>query len=123
MPEMQMGAVEARFADIIWNHAPVTAAQLAKFVEGELGWKKTTAYTVLKRLCEKGIFQNQKGTVTVLVSREQFFAMQSEKFVEETFSGSLPAFIAAFAQRKAITKEELDQIRAMLDAYEQGGQT
>lgn len=123
MPEMQMGAVEARFADIIWNHAPVTAAQLAKFAEGELGWKKTTAYTVLKRLCEKGIFQNQKGTVTVLVSREQFFAMQSEKFVEETFSGSLPAFIAAFAQRKAITKEELDQIRAMLDAYEQGGQT
>ena len=123
MPEMQMGAVEARFADIIWNHAPVTAAQLAKFAEGELGWKKTTAYTVLKRLCEKGIFQNQKGTVTVLVSREQFFAMQSEKFVEETFSGSLPAFIAAFAQRKAITKEELDQIRAMLDAYEQWGQT
>ena len=123
MPEMQMGAVEARFADIIWNHAPVTAAQLAKFAEGELGWKKTTAYTVLKRLCEKGIFQNQKGTVTVLVTREQFFAMQSEKFVEETFSGSLPAFIAAFAQRKAITKEELDQIRAMLDAYEQGGQT
>ena len=122
MPEMQMGAVEARFADIIWNHAPVTAAQLAKFAEGELGWKKTTAYTVLKRLCEKGIFQNQKGTVTVLVSREQFFAMQSEKFVEETFSGSLPAFIAAFAQRKAITKEELDQIRAMLDAYEQGGE-
>lgn len=122
MPEMQMGAVEARFADIIWNHAPVTAAQLAKFAEGELGWKKTTAYTVLKRLCEKGIFQNQKGTVTVLVTREQFFAMQSEKFVEETFSGSLPAFIAAFAQRKAITKEELDQIRAMLDAYEQGGE-
>ena len=123
MSELQMGAVEARFADIIWNHAPVTAAQLAKYAEAELGWKKTTAYTVLKRLCEKGIFQNQKGTVTVLVTREQFYAMQSEKFVEETISGSLPAFIAAFARRKSITKEELSQIRAMLDAYEQGGET
>ena len=123
MSERQMGAVEARFADIIWNHAPVTAAQLAKYAEAELGWKKTTAYTVLKRLCEKGIFQNQKGTVTVLVTREQFYAMQSEIFVEETFSGSLPAFIAAFARRKSITKEELSQIRAMLDAYEQGGET
>lgn len=122
MPEMQMGAVEARFADIIWDHQPVTAAQLAKYADAELGWKKTTAYTVLKRLCEKGIFRNEKGTVTALVTREQFYAMQSEKFVEETFDGSLPAFIAAFARRKSITKEEFREIRAMLDAYEQGGE-
>ena len=122
MPEMQMGAVEARFADIIWSHQPVTAAQLAKYADAELGWKKTTAYTVLKRLCEKGIFRNEKGTVTALVTREQFYAMQSEKFVEETFAGSLPAFIAAFARRKSITKEALQEIRAMLDAYEQGGE-
>lgn len=122
MPEMQMGTAEARFADIIWMHQPVTAAQLAKYADTELGWKKTTAYTVLKRLCEKGIFQNEKGTVTALVTREQFYAMQSEKFVEETFAGSLPAFIAAFAKRKNISREELAQIRAMLDAYEQGGE-
>ena len=121
MPEMQMGAVEARFADIIWRSAPVTAAQLAKAAEGELGWKKTTSYTVLKRLCEKGIFHNEKGCVTVLVTREQFYAMQSEKFVEETFDGSLPAFIAAFARRKTISREELRQIREMLDRYEQEG--
>ena len=121
MPEMQMGAVEARFADIIWANQPVTAAQLAKYADTELGWKKTTAYTVLKRLCEKGIFRNEKGTVTAVITREQFYAMQSEKFVEETFDGSLPAFIAAFARRKSISKEELSQIRAMLDAYEQGG--
>lgn len=121
MPDMQMGAVEARFADIIWSHQPVTAAQLAKYADAELGWKKTTAYTVLKRLCEKGIFQNEKGMVTALVTREQFYAMQSERFVEETFAGSLPAFIAAFAQRKNISREELAQIRAMLDRYEQEG--
>ena len=123
MPEMQMGAVEARFADIIWSNQPVTAAQLAKYADTELGWKKTTAYTVLKRLCDKGIFRNEKGMVTALVTREQFYAMQSEQFVEETFAGSLPAFIAAFARRKNISREELAQIRAMLDAYEQGGQT
>ena len=121
MPDMQMGAVEARFADIIWSHQPVTAAQLAKYADAELGWKKTTAYTVLKRLCEKGIFQNEKGMVTALVTREQFYAMQSERFVEETFAGSLPAFIAAFAKRKNISREELAQIRAMLDRYEQEG--
>lgn len=121
MPEMQMGTVEARFAEIIWSHEPVTAAQLAKNAEGELGWKKTTSYTVLKRLCDKGIFQNEKGCVTSLISREQFHAMQSEKFLEETFEGSLPAFIAAFTKRKAVSREDLAAIRQMLDAYEQEG--
>lgn len=121
MPEMQMGTIEARFADIIWSHEPVTAAQIAKYAEAELGWKKTTSYTVLKRLCEKGIFRNEKGNVTALISREQFYAAQSEKFVEETFDGSLPAFIAAFAKRKAISRADLDEIRRMLDKYEQEG--
>ena len=116
MPEMQMGAVEARFADIIWANQPVTAAQLAKYADTELGWKKTTAYTVLKRLCEKGIFRNEKGTVTAVITREQFYAMQSEKFVEETFEGSLPAFLAAFTKRKNLTPEEIREIRAMIDS-------
>lgn len=120
MPELQMGAVEARFADLIWENAPVTAAQLAKYAESSLGFKKTTSYTVLKRLCDKGIFQNEKGTVTVAISREQFYALQSEKFVKETFGGSLPAFIAAFTKRQSLSGEELRQIRAMLDAYEEG---
>lgn len=121
MPEMQMGAIEARFADIIWSHEPVTAAQIAKYAEAELGWKKTTSYTALKRLCDKGIFQNEKGNVTSLVTREQFYAAQSERFLDETYNGSLPAFIAAFARRKSISREDLAQIRAMLDAYEQEG--
>lgn len=122
MPEMQMGVIESRFAEIIWRNEPLTAVQLAKFAEAELGWKKTTSYTALKRLCEKGIFRNDGGTVHSIVSREQFYAMQSEKFLEETFHGSLPAFIAAFAQRKTISREELAQIRQMLDAYEQEGE-
>lgn len=121
MPEMQMGVIESRFADIIWRKEPLTAVQLARLAEAELGWKKTTSYTALKRLCDKGIFCNHGGTVHSIVSREQFYALQSEKFLEETFHGSLPAFIAAFARRKTISREELAQIRQMLDAYEQEG--
>lgn len=121
MPEMQMGAVESRFADIIWKNAPLTASQLAKLADTELGWKKTTSYTALKRLCEKGIFRNEGGMVHAILSREQFYALQSEKFLEDTYNGSLPAFIAAFASRKAISPAELAQIRQMLDEYEKGG--
>lgn len=121
MPEMQMGAVEARFADIIWRYGSLTAAELARLAEGELGWKKTTSYTALKRLCDKGIFRNDKGTVTPILTREQFYGMQSQRFVEETYNGSLPAFIAAFARRRAISREDLEEIRQMLDRYEQEG--
>ena len=120
MPELQMGAAESRFADIAWRLAPVSAANLAKAAEAELGFKKTTSYTVLKRLCEKGIFRMEKGNVSVLLTREQFYAMQSVKYVRETFNGSLPAFIAAFARQKNLSQEDLKQIRAMLDAYEEG---
>ena len=77
MSEMQMGAIESRFADIIWQNEPVVTTELVKLSEAELKWKKTTTYTVLKRLCEKGIFQNNKGTVTSLISRQEFYSMQS----------------------------------------------
>lgn len=120
MPELQMGAAESRFADIIWRLAPVSAADLAKIADKELGFKKTTSYTVLKRLCDKGIFRTEGGMVTVLISRDQFDALRSERFVEETFAGSLPAFIAAFTKQKNLSAEDLKQIRAMLDAYEEG---
>ena len=120
MPELQMGAAESRFADIIWRLAAVSAADLAKIADKELGFKKTTSYTVLKRLCDKGIFRTEGGMVTVLISRDQFDALRSERFVEETFAGSLPAFIAAFTKQKNLSAEDLKQIRAMLDAYEEG---
>jgi len=119
MSEIQMGAAEARFADMIWESEPVTAAQLARRCAEEMQWKKTTSYTVLKRLCEKGLFQNENGTVTSLISREEFYARQSRKFVEDTFEGSLPAFIAAFTRGKRLTQEERAQIRAMIEHAEE----
>jgi len=100
MNEYQLGTVEARFADIIWTHEPLSSSELAKMAEGELGWKKSTTYTVLKRLCDKGIFKNEGGSVTSQITRDEFYALRSEKFVEETFEGSLPAFLAAFTSRK-----------------------
>ena len=117
MSELQMGAIESRFADMIWQHEPITTTELVKYSEEQLKWKKTTTYTVLKRLCEKGIFQNQKGTVTSVISRKEFYALQSEKFVDETFDGSLPAFLAAFTTRKALKPEEVDELRRMIESY------
>ncbi|MBE6613641.1 MAG: BlaI/MecI/CopY family transcriptional regulator, partial [Ruminococcaceae bacterium] len=97
MPEIRLGEIESRFADIIWTNEPLSSRRLAELAEAELGWKESTSYTILKRLCERGLFQNVKRTVTSLVSKEEFYALQSEKFVEDTFDGSLPAFLAAFA--------------------------
>lgn len=118
MSDIQMGVNESRFADIIWSNEPVSAASLSKMAEEAMGWKKTTSYTVLKRLCDKGLFINEKGTVTSLISREEFYSMQSERFVEETFEGSLPAFLAAFTKRKALKPEEIAELRRMVDEYE-----
>jgi len=120
MSDYQMGAVESRFADLIWENEPISSTELAKRSEALLSWKKSTTYTVLKRLCEKGIFQNVKGTVTSLLSRQEFYSLQSEKFVEETFAGSLPAFLAAFTARKNLSPEEVAQLRRMIAEYEEG---
>lgn len=115
MNELRMGAIESRFADMIWENEPVPSPELVKLAERELNWKKSTTYTVLKRLCERGIFQNQGGVVTSLISRQDFYAVQSEKFVEETFSGSLPAFLAAFTTRKKLSEEEIAELQALID--------
>ena len=115
MSELRMGTIESRFADMIWENEPVPSPELVKLAERELNWKKSTTYTVLKRLCERGIFQNQSGIVTSLMSRKDFYAVQSEKFVEETFSGSLPAFLAAFTTRKKLSEEEIAELQALID--------
>ena len=115
MSELRMGAIESRFADMIWENEPVPSPELVKLAERELNWKKSTTYTVLKRLCERGIFQNQGGIVTSLISRQDFYAVQSEKFVEETFSGSRPAFLAAFTTRKKLSEEEIAELQALID--------
>lgn len=117
MKDIQLGAVESRFADIVWKSEPVTTAELVKLCAEELKWKKTTTYTVLKRLSEKGLFQNDGGTVTSLISRRDFYALQSERFVHDTFDGSLPAFLAAFTARKRLTAEEVASLRKMVEEY------
>jgi len=115
MNEMKLGAVESRFADIIWQHEPLSSGELARLAEAELAWKRTTTYTILKRLCDRGIFQNQKGAVTSLISRQDFYALQSERFVEDTFEGSLPALVAAFGTRKKLSDQEIDQLQHLID--------
>ena len=120
MVEYKLGVVESRFADLVWEREPMSTAELVKLCEAELSWKRTTTYTVLKKLGEKGLFHLEDGVVTVLISREDYYAAQSEKFVEETFEGSLPAFIAAFTKRKNLSAKEVAEIRAMIDSYEEG---
>ena len=117
MGDMRLGAIEAKFADLIWSNEPLSSAELVKLAAQELDWKKSTTYTVLRRLCEKGIFQHEDGTVTSKISKQEFYAMQSEQFVDETFDGSLPAFLAAFTTRKALTAAEIAEIQQMIDSY------
>ena len=120
MAELQMGMVESKFADIIWRTAPVTSSQLVKLGEAEMGWKRTTVHTVLRRLCDKGLFQNDGGLVTVKMSREEVYARQSRQYVDDSFHGSLPAFIAAFTQGRRLTEEERDELRRMIDEAGEG---
>ena len=112
---MKLGNVESRFADLVWEHAPLGSGELVKLCEKELNWKKPTTYTVLRKLCQRGLFRNEGGVVTAAMSREESCALQSEKFVEETFGGSLPGFIAAFTQRRKLTAEEAEAIRKLIE--------
>ena len=115
MADLRLGPVESHFAELIWDGEPISSTELVHLAERELEWKKSTTYTVLKRLCEKGIFQNEGGVVTSRLSREEYAARQSEQFVEETFSGSLPAFLTAFTRRKKLTEEEIDQLQRLIE--------
>ncbi|MBQ8796446.1 MAG: BlaI/MecI/CopY family transcriptional regulator [Clostridia bacterium] len=115
MEDKRLGVVESRFADLIWQNEPISSGDLVKLCEKELNWKKSTTYTVLKKLSERGIFKNERSVVTSQISKEDFFALQSEKFVEETFEGSLPQFIAAFTKRKELSEAEIAEIKEMID--------
>ena len=117
MDEVKLGVVESRFADIIWSHEPLHSRDLVKLCEQELNWKKPTTYTVLRKLCERGIFRNENSIVSSVISREEFYSLQSHRFVEETFDGSLPAFLASFTARKELSPEEVAQIRRLIASY------
>lgn len=121
MAEIQLGVIEARYADMIWEHEPVTSSELVKLTAVAFNWKRTTAHNVLRRLCDKGLFKNEGGTVTSLISRQEFYAMQSRKFVEENFDNSLPAFIAAFTKNGRLTPEEAERIHEMIDQAQEEG--
>ena len=116
MAEYKLGEIETIFADIIWNNEPITTRRLTEMAEQRLKWKRTTTYTILKRLCDRELFKNEGGTVTSLVSREEFYARQSEMFVEETFHGSLPAFLAAFGSRKKLSDSEIEELQKVIDS-------
>ena len=115
MAEIQLGIAESRFADIIWENEPISTSELVKLADAAFSWKRTTTHTVIKRLCEKGLFVNNKGIVTSLISRDQFYSLQSEKIVEDSFSGSLPAFIAAFTRNKKLSDGEISEILKMIE--------
>lgn len=115
MKDMKLGPIESKFADIIWNNEPLSTGELFKLAEKELNWKRQTSYTILKRLCDRGLFTNQNRTITSLISREEFLALQSEKFVDETFEGSLPAFLTAFGSRKKLSEKEIDELKKVIE--------
>ena len=116
MAEYMLGEIETIFADIIWDNEPITSRRLTELAEERLNWKRTTTYTILKRLCDRELFQNKDGKVTSLVSREEFYARQSERFVDETFHGSLPAFLAAFGSPKKQSDSEIDELQNVIGA-------
>ena len=120
MMDCRMGAAETRFAEIVWAHAPVASGELVRLCASELGWKKSTVYTVLRRLCEKGLFKNEGGTVTALVDRASFEEDRSRRFVAESFGGSLPAFLAAFTARKKLTEAEIAELQKLIDEAGEG---
>lgn len=120
MKDIELGTVQERFADIVWANEPLGSGELVKLCEKELGWKKPTTYTVLRKLCEKGLLRNEDGVVTTLISREDFYSAKSEQIIEDSYEGSLPAFIAAFTSRKKLSNAEVDEIQKMIDSFKKG---
>lgn len=116
MQEIQLGVIEARYADMIWEREPVTSSELVKLTAVEFNWKRTTAHNVLRRLCDKGLFRNDNGVVTSVISREEFYSLQSRKYVEDSFDGSLPAFIAAFTKGSPLRRRRRKRYAGSLTA-------
>ena len=110
---------ESKLADIIWANSPMPSPGLVKIAETELGWKRTTTYTILKKLCEKGVAENEKATVSAMITKDEFFAGQSRSYVEDTFGGSLPMFLTSFIGGKKLTKKQAEEIRQLIDECEE----
>lgn len=109
-----LGTMELRFAELIWEREPIPSGELVKLCKEKMHWQKSTTYTILRRLCDKGLFQNQNGAVTSLVNREEYYGRCSEHFVAETFGGSLPQFLAAFTRKKKLSEKEIQELEEMI---------
>ena len=120
MEEQRLCDSEYRFMQIVWEHAPVGSGELVRLCREELGWKKSTTYTMLKKMCQKGLAQNQDSLVTSLVPRQQVQTQESEKFVEQTFSGSLPSFLVSFLKGKTLSREEAEELKQLIDQHKEG---
>lgn len=118
MIEYKLAEAESKFADLIWENEPVSSGQLVKLAAQNLNWKSTTSYTVLRRLCDRGLFLNENSVVTSCVSREEFYQHKSQQFVEESFDGSLPKFLAAFMVKKNLSAAQIAEIKKMIEDYE-----
>ena len=120
MEQYKLREMEQKFADMIWANEPVSSRALTELCEAEFSWKRTTTYTMLKRLCDRGIFANNSGTVTALMSKAEFGAAQGEQFLKDAFNGSLPQFLAAFTRRKKLTAKEIADIQRLIDNHKEG---
>ena len=120
MNDIELGTVQERFADIVWANEPLSSGELVKICDAKMGWKKSTTYTVLRKLCDKGILKNEDGVVSSLVSQEQFYAEKSSQVVEDSFNGSLPAFVAAFVSKKKLTAKEAEEIQKLITDFRAG---
>jgi BlaI family penicillinase repressor len=119
MEQLKLSESEYRFATIVWENEPLGSGELVKLCAQELGWKKSTTYTVLKKLCNRGVLQNIDATVTSLVKQEQVQKYQSEQFIKRTFGGSLPRFITAFMDDKTLSRQEADELKKLIDSYKE----
>lgn len=120
MEQFKLGEMEQKFADLIWKHEPIGSGELTKLCEKEFTWKRTTTYTMLKRLCDRKLFANENGTVVALMSREEFKASVGEQFINETFEGSLPRFLAAFTRKKKLSEKEISELKKLIESHEEG---
>jgi len=113
---------EYRFCLILWEYEPVTAAELARLCQDRLGWKRTTTYTVIKRLGQRGVLKNDSGTITSLISKDAAQELEIDELLEKKFEGSLPAFVAAFTRRQKLSDRDLDEVQRMIDRIRRGKQ-
>ncbi|MCL2164825.1 MAG: BlaI/MecI/CopY family transcriptional regulator [Oscillospiraceae bacterium] len=120
MEQYKLGEQEAKFAKLIWNNAPINSSNLVSLAADALNWKKSTTYTMLRRLCERRIFKNENAVVTALMSREEFYAGQSRKYVEDTFGGSLPRFIASFIGGSGLSEKQADDLVSLINEHKEG---